>query len=174
MKFFWYKCKSTERNPVRRNETKSVWNLIWHHDFFLIKLTKFDLTTGKVIRQYEIRLAVTKTWFLASIPLHKLYEKSQLTYEVPVLPSYRNQSIDMHSKSIDWFQYEGDTGNYWVNVILIFVLTNGFLKEQLTTRILKHSMLRFVSFRWLQSRRFLVRFLQNIFYEIVVFWRFIH
>ena len=25
---------------------------------------------------------------------------------MPVLPSYRNQSIDLHSKSIDWFLYE--------------------------------------------------------------------
>ena len=24
--------------------------------------------------------------------------------------SYRNQSIDLHSKSIDWFLYEGNTG----------------------------------------------------------------
>ena len=26
-----------------------------------------------------------------------------------VLPSYRNQSIDLHSKSIDWFLYGGST-----------------------------------------------------------------
>ena len=25
---------------------------------------------------------------------------------MPVLPSYRNQSIDLHNKSIDWFLYE--------------------------------------------------------------------
>ena len=29
---------------------------------------------------------------------------------MPLLPSYRNQSIDLHSKSIDWFLYEGNTG----------------------------------------------------------------
>ena len=33
-----------------------------------------------------------------------------LTHKVSVLPSYRNQSIDLHSKSIDWFLYEGNTG----------------------------------------------------------------
>ena len=27
-----------------------------------------------------------------------------------VLPSYRNQSIDLLYKSIDWFLYEGNTG----------------------------------------------------------------
>ena len=29
---------------------------------------------------------------------------------MPVLPSYRNQSIDLQSKSIDWFLYEGNIG----------------------------------------------------------------
>ena len=28
---------------------------------------------------------------------------------MPELPSYRNQSIDLHIKSIDWFLYEGNT-----------------------------------------------------------------
>ena len=32
-----------------------------------------------------------------------------------VLPLYRNQSIDLHSKSIDWFLCEGNTGISWVN-----------------------------------------------------------
>ena len=27
---------------------------------------------------------------------------------MPVLPSYRNQSIDLDSKSIDWFLFEGN------------------------------------------------------------------
>ena len=29
---------------------------------------------------------------------------------MPVLPSYRNQSIDLLCKPIDWFLYEGSTG----------------------------------------------------------------
>ena len=33
-----------------------------------------------------------------------------LMHSVPVLPSYKNQSIDLHSKSVDWFLYEGNTG----------------------------------------------------------------
>ena len=41
---------------------------------------------------------------------------TQLTHEVPVLPSYRNQSIDLHSKSVDCFLYEGNTGTSWVNI----------------------------------------------------------
>ena len=32
-----------------------------------------------------------------------------LTHSVPVLPSYRNQSIDLLRKSIDWFLYKGNT-----------------------------------------------------------------
>ena len=27
---------------------------------------------------------------------------------MPMLPSYRNQSIDLDSKSIEWFLYEGE------------------------------------------------------------------
>ena len=34
---------------------------------------------------------------------------------MPLLPSYKNQSIDLHSKSIDWFLYESNTGTQWVN-----------------------------------------------------------
>ena len=37
-------------------------------------------------------------------------DSAYLTHYMPVLPSYRNQSIDLHSKSIDWFLYEGNTG----------------------------------------------------------------
>ena len=33
---------------------------------------------------------------------------------MPVLPSYRNQLIDFHSKPIDWFLYENNTGTQWV------------------------------------------------------------
>ena len=29
---------------------------------------------------------------------------------MPALLSHKNQSIDLHSKSIDWFLYEGNTG----------------------------------------------------------------
>ena len=39
-----------------------------------------------------------------------------MSFTQPImLPSYRNQSIDLHSKSIDWLLYEGNTGTLWVN-----------------------------------------------------------
>ena len=47
---------------------------------------------------------------------HKTYDIDRqatvknLTHKVPVLPSNRNQSIDLQSKSSDWFLYEGNTG----------------------------------------------------------------
>ena len=37
---------------------------------------------------------------------------------MPVLPSYRSQSIDFHSKSIDWLLYEDNTGIQWVKHII--------------------------------------------------------
>ena len=40
----------------------------------------------------------------------KKYQKYQVFIKASVLPWYRNQSTDFHSKSIDWFLYEGNTG----------------------------------------------------------------
>ena len=34
---------------------------------------------------------------------------------MPVLPSYRNQSIDLHSKSIEGFLFEGNTAKILQN-----------------------------------------------------------
>ena len=33
-----------------------------------------------------------------------------VTFFMPMFPSYRNQSIDLHYKSINWFLYEGNIG----------------------------------------------------------------
>ena len=38
---------------------------------------------------------------------------------MPVFPSYINQSIDLHSKSIAWFLCEGNTGTYWVKYLSV-------------------------------------------------------
>ena len=40
---------------------------------------------------------------------------------MPVLPSDRNQSIDLLCKSINWFLYEGKTGTSWVNGITLLL-----------------------------------------------------
>ena len=39
-----------------------------------------------------------------------LNQQSGLTNSMPAFPSYRNPSIDLHSKSIDRFLYEGNSG----------------------------------------------------------------
>ena len=36
-----------------------------------------------------------------------------------VLSSYRNWSTDLHSKSIDWFRYVGNTGINMINMKII-------------------------------------------------------
>ena len=36
-----------------------------------------------------------------------------------MLLAYKNQSIDLQSKSIDWFLYEGNTGICWVKNLLV-------------------------------------------------------
>ena len=38
-----------------------------------------------------------------------------LTHLRSMFPSYRNQSIDMHRKSIDWFLYDGNGFRQFIN-----------------------------------------------------------
>ena len=40
---------------------------------------------------------------------------NQLTCYQPMLPSYRNQSTDLLSKSIDWFLCDEMIGREWAN-----------------------------------------------------------
>ena len=46
-----------------------------------------------------------------------------------VLPSYKNQPIDLHSKSIDWFLYEGNSDIWWANHIIFSCFTVNILKK---------------------------------------------
>ena len=39
-----------------------------------------------------------------------LLSNCDLTFFMPIFPLYRNQSIDLDYKSIDWFLYEGNIG----------------------------------------------------------------
>ena len=34
----------------------------------------------------------------------------ELTFQMPVFPSYKNESIDLYRKSIDWFLFQGNSG----------------------------------------------------------------
>ena len=48
---------------------------------------------------------------------------------MPVLPSYRSQSIDLMCKSNDWLLYEGNTVIQWYKVVpIISVLSIAFEK----------------------------------------------
>ena len=48
--------------------------------------------------------------FSKALLLKQLLVLTCLTQTMPVLPSYRNQSFDLLSKSIDWFLYKDNTG----------------------------------------------------------------
>ena len=52
----------------------------------------------------RIDLSVTLLSFTKKAAIVKPWENL-----MPVLPSYRNQSIDLLFKSTDWFMYEGNT-----------------------------------------------------------------
>ena len=49
---------------------------------------------------------------------------------MPVLPSYKNQSIDLRSKSVDLFLYEGNIGTLGFNKILFKLLSQAFKIEE--------------------------------------------
>ena len=51
-----------------------------------------------------------------------------------MLPSYRNQSIDLLSKSIDWFLHEGNTSTQGVNQMyaLIDIITQIVIKRTIS------------------------------------------
>ena len=51
-----------------------------------------------------------------------------------VLPLYINQFIDLHSKSIDWFIYEGNFDIYWVKLTSRFQ-SEKFLSEDLSYKL---------------------------------------
>ena len=63
-----------------------------------------------------------------------------------MLPSYRNQSIDLLWKSIDLFLYEDNTGSEWINQIFLNIM-NSFLN------IMKSALIYL-------SSKFLSKFLQ--------------
>ena len=81
---------------------------------------------------------------------------------MPVFPPYRNQSIDLLCKSIDWFLYESNTGilpksrkpckivqeqNTLISAILYYLIAaakNLFLEGRLGTMLRPHSILIFL------------------------------
>ena len=59
-------------------------------------------------------------FFLKSSTLPNENQYYKLTFFMSVFPSYRNQSIDLQCKSIDWFLYEGNIGMKKVDRFLKF------------------------------------------------------
>ena len=46
----------------------------------------------------------------ANIRIKLVLVSRLLTHQTPKLPLYRNQSIDLFSKSVDWFLYDDNFG----------------------------------------------------------------
>ena len=47
---------------------------------------------------------------MKALQFSEMYCSLRLHDQIPVLPSYKNQWIDLLGKSIDWFLYEDSTG----------------------------------------------------------------
>ena len=71
-------------------------------------------TDIKLVVAGKLQVTLTqKRYFLkkvASLSRKIRIDSLNLMPELPVLPSYRNQSIDLLCKSIDWFLYDGNFG----------------------------------------------------------------
>ena len=65
------------------------------------------LHTIQVVKEKLIKLVLQHSEFLV------LSSVKFLTHIRPILHSYRNQSIDWHCKSIDWFLYECNISLIW-------------------------------------------------------------
>ena len=85
------------------NRAPSLSSLSYHWNGGLY--TKFSFRRFKIILILVLQVlnSETKSW------------TSTLTHLVTVLPSYRNHSIDLLCKSIDWCLYGSSTGTQWVN-----------------------------------------------------------
>ena len=61
---------------------------------------------------------------------------SELTFFMPMFPSYRNQSIDLQWKSIDWFLYEGNIGMKNIKHQSITVMSQQYFEGSKFDRVL--------------------------------------
>ena len=118
------------------------WSFNWHDNFhssFTGQITvalRGDSLTSKISSDYykpsflPCIMSHCVTWmFWPQVPMRYSYKKKGrtqisfqntfwifeqllLTHWTPKLPLYQNQSIDLQSKSIDWFLYDGNFGVY--------------------------------------------------------------
>lgn len=50
-----------------------------------------------------------ESWMLTTLGV-SFRKKNTITHERLIFPAYRNQSIDLFCKSVDWFLYDLSTG----------------------------------------------------------------
>ena len=85
--------------------TTSRYNFFIRVNSFLASAALFTTTPLKRNKTCNTVEKVASLWIGWSFIFFHFFN---LTHSVQMLPSYRNQSIDLHSKSVDWFLYEGN------------------------------------------------------------------
>ena len=90
-------------NSILKNQLNHQPNIVilqnFAHDEMFSHIAKSSL--------FSSQMYVKEFFYIA---LSFLYELKILTHLMAVLPSYRNQSIGLLYKSIDWFLYDSNTG----------------------------------------------------------------
>ena len=88
----------------------SISSNIIFYCIMLFLLEKYDLHAFQNGLALQWTLSFSKYCNLSCLFRFATKFRCPLTHYVLVLPSYRNQSIDLLCKSIDWFLYQGNTG----------------------------------------------------------------
>ena len=110
--FLWY-CTKKFSFPLRIssvNVTKSAGNCVYGHIYWRYPQWKasFFVRCDRCKIAWSPRVLIDN---YCSIKFYCVSNKvpSCLSNEIPVLPWYRNKSIDLQWELIDWFLYEGNT-----------------------------------------------------------------
>ena len=80
-------------------------------------------------KQDNLRKWLCFTWFffLPNFALHSISWINPLMTNIPA--PYRNKSIDLQWKSIDWFLYDGERWSLMDYICVIFIRVNPFLSN---------------------------------------------
>ena len=118
----WW-CKIIHNFILNIKEQKSIVVIqsLWYMEWYFARTSKKVLTQTDVCNYVSAIMSYTTFQACNSdinenyvercyLSCDRIVRKNYINPLSATLPSYRKESIDLHSKSIDWFLYEGNTG----------------------------------------------------------------
>ena len=131
MKYNWQTLNLESKETNLRSAPKAakfIRNFLWYHTFTCILelfwlRVRYSLCLSGVWAANNCRCLIMaysqiffKSWLQDSCLLGELHSLMLLTLSWWRSLSYRNQSIDLQSKSVDWFLYDRDLRHEKVNI----------------------------------------------------------